>query len=334
VRVRVVGSGLCHSDLHLLKGDLLWDLPLVPGHEASGVIEQVGEMVTSVKVGDHVIACTSVFCGHCSQCLTGHPSRCTSPELRRGEGQEPRISGEAGEALVQFADIAGFAEEMLLHENAVVRIDPEFPLETVAIVGCAAVTGMGAVFNTAQVRPGSRVVVIGAGGIGLHAIQGAHIAGARQIIAVDLNPAKLPRAQAMGATDTIDASATDPVEAVQELTGGGADYTFEAIGLPRTAEQCVAMLAPGGTATIIGAMPEGSSISFGGRALLPDKRVLGCLMGSNRFRLDIPVYLEYYRQGRFDLDHMISRKIALEEIHEGYAALESSDIARSIITFD
>jgi S-(hydroxymethyl)glutathione dehydrogenase / alcohol dehydrogenase len=333
VRVRVVGSGLCHSDLHLLKGDLLRPLPVLPGHEASGVVEQVGEMVTYVKPGDHVIACTSAFCGHCADCLTGHPNLCSAPELRRGEGQEARISSDSGEPIEQFADIGGFAEEMLLHENALVKIDSELPLDTVAIIGCAAVTGMGAVFNTARVPPGARVVVIGAGGIGLHAIQGASIAGARQVIAVDLNPAKLERARSMGATDTVNASDSDPVEAVLELTRGGADYTFEAIGLPKTAVQCVEMLRAGGTATIIGVMPQGSSITIDGSALLMDKRLIGCIMGSNRFRVDIPLYLDYYRQGRLDLDHMISRRISLEEINEGYAALETSDIARSVITF-
>jgi S-(hydroxymethyl)glutathione dehydrogenase/alcohol dehydrogenase len=333
VRVRVVGSGLCHSDLHLLKGDLIYPVPLLPGHEASGVIEQVGELVTYVKPGDHVIACTSAFCGHCADCLTGHPNLCSAPELRRGEHDDSRIATPGGEQIVQFADIGGFAEEMLLHENAVVKIDKEFPLDTVAIIGCAAVTGMGAVFNTAKVHPGATVVVIGAGGIGLHAVQAAHIAGARQVIAVDLNPVKLERALTMGATHTVNAGETDPVEAVKELTKGGVDYSFEAIGLTKTAEQAIAMLRPNGSATIIGVMPEGSTIQLGGRVLMGDKRVLGCSMGSNRFRIDIPLYLEYYRQGRLDLDHMISNRITLDEINEGYAQLETSDMARSIIVF-
>jgi S-(hydroxymethyl)glutathione dehydrogenase/alcohol dehydrogenase len=280
-----------------------------------------------------VIACTSAFCGHCRDCLSGHPNLCSSAEVRRSDAEAPRITTPDGERIEQFADIGGFAEEMLLHENAVVKIDPELPLDTVAIIGCAAVTGMGAVFNTARVQPGSTVVVIGAGGIGLHAIQAAHLAGARQVIAVDLNPAKLERATSMGATHAVDASATDPVEAVRELTGGGADFTFEAIGLPKTAVQCVDMLRVNGTATIIGVMPDGSEITIGGRALSGDKRLQGCTMGSNRFRIDIPLYLEYYRQGRLDLDQMISRRITLDEINEGYAALESSDIARSVIAF-
>lgn len=334
VRVRVVGSGLCHTDRHVLTGDLTWELPLVGGHEVAGVVEDVGDLVSYVRAGDHVIACLSVFCGHCVECLSGRANLCVSSDTRRRAGDAPRVATSDGEAVTPFAEIGGFAEEILVHENALVKIDPEFPLDTVCIVGCATVTGMGAVFNTAQVRPGSSVVVVGVGGVGLHAVQAAYIAGARQVVAVDLSLGKLQRARSMGATDVVDARSTDAVEAVKELTGGGADFTFEAIGLTDTAEQAIQMLRPHGLATLIGVMPEGSTIRLDGRALRQERRVSSSLMGSTRFRLDIPLYLEYYRQGRLNLDEMISNRISLADVNEGYAEMESGDIARNVIVFN
>jgi S-(hydroxymethyl)glutathione dehydrogenase/alcohol dehydrogenase len=193
---------------------------------------------------------------------------------------------------------------------------------------------MGAVFNTAKVRAGESVAIIGAGGIGLHAVQAARIAGAGQVIIVDTNPGKLQRALDLGATDAVDASAGDPVEAVQELSGGGVDYAFECVGLVATAEQAYKMLGWNGTATIVGVLPAGSEISIPSAGLFQERRIQGCSMGSNRFRIDIPRYLSFYDRGLLDLDAMISRRITLDEINEGYHALKRGETARSVIVFD
>jgi len=203
--VRTVASGVCHSDLHFIEG--LWPFPppAVLGHEAAGIVEDVGDQVTYVKPGDHVIACLSVFCGHCEQCLTGHPNRCSNPETRRGRNDPPRLS-QNGNPVNQFINISSFAEKMLLHENAVVKIREDMPLEAAALIGCGVMTGVGAALNTAKVEPGSTVAVFGAGGVGLAALQGARIAGARQIIAVDVVESKLATARELGATHSVDAS--------------------------------------------------------------------------------------------------------------------------------
>ncbi|MBM9467973.1 Zn-dependent alcohol dehydrogenase [Nakamurella leprariae] len=334
VRVRIVGSGLCHSDLHVLKGALPYPVPTVLGHEVSGVVEQVGDQVRYVAPGDHVIACLSTFCGHCRECLSGKPHLCHNPETLRGEHEPPRISNAGGERISQFANISGFAEEILVHEHTLVKIDQRYDLGTVAILGCAAVTGMGAVFNTTQVEAGATVAVIGAGGIGLHAVQAARIAGAGKVIIVDTNPGKLDRARMLGATHAVDASSTDAVEAVREITGGGVDYSFECVGLVGTAEQAYDMLGWAGTATIVGVLPAGSKVSLSSLGLFQERRFQGCSMGSNRFRSDIPRYLDFYDRGLLDIEAMISKRITLDEINEGYAALERGETARSVIVFD
>jgi S-(hydroxymethyl)glutathione dehydrogenase/alcohol dehydrogenase len=195
-------------------------------------------------------------------------------------------------------------------------------------------TGLGAVFRTARIEPGSEVAVIGAGGIGLAAIQGARIAGARQIIAVDMVESKLATAKELGATHVVDASSGDPVKAVQDLTGGGADYTFEAIGNKRAAEQCFEALNQGGTATIIGMIPVGQKIELDGSAFLGEKRIQGSNMGSNRFRKDMPRYLDFYLQGRLKLDEMITRKGKLEDVNEAFRAMKAGEVARTVLTFD
>jgi S-(hydroxymethyl)glutathione dehydrogenase/alcohol dehydrogenase len=245
VLVRTVASGVCHSDLHFVEG--LWPFPppAVLGHEAAGVVEEVGEQVTYVQPGDHVIACLSVFCGHCDQCLTGHPNRCSNPETQRVPGEPSRLS-QNGEPINQFLHVSGYAEKMLLHENAIVKIREDMPLDRAALIGCGVMTGVGAALNTAKVEPGSTVAVFGAGGVGLAAIQGARIAGARMIIAVDVVEDKLATARELGATHIVDASSGDPVRSIREMTGGGVDYSFEAIGLKTTAEQAFTCLAAGG----------------------------------------------------------------------------------------
>jgi S-(hydroxymethyl)glutathione dehydrogenase/alcohol dehydrogenase len=336
VLVRVVGSGLCHSDLHFMEG--LWQtkLPAVMGHEGAGIVEAVGSEVGYVKPGDHVITCLSVFCGRCRWCLSGHLSLCDNPSaVGRGRGAPSRLSNAKGDGLAQFARLGAFAEMMLVHENAVVKIPDEMPLDRAALIGCGVTTGLGAVFRTAKVEPGSEVAVIGAGGIGLAAIQGARIAGASKVIAVDVTDAKLDVARQLGATHVVNASNGDPVEAVKELTGGGVDYSFEAIGLKQTAEQAWGMLRPRGTATIIGMVPFGTKIEIPGHEVFMQEKVLrGSMMGSNQFRLDMPRFIYLYLDGRLMLDEMVSHRIKLDQINDGYDMMRRRETTRTVITFD
>ncbi len=335
VLVRTVAAGVCHSDLHFVDGLFRLDGPAVLGHESAGVVEEVGDRVTYVKPGDHVIACLSVFCGHCDQCLSGHPHRCTNrEELQRGASDQPRLSQD-GKPVLQFADIGGYAEKMLLHENAVVKITKEIPLDRAALIGCGVTTGVGAALNTAKVEPGSTVAVFGAGGVGLAAIQGARIAGARRIIAVDVFENKLAMAKRLGATDTVDASSTDPVKTIKAMTGGGVDYSFEAIGLKTTAEQAFYCLGPGGTATVIGMIPAGQKVELEGRYFyLTERKIQGSTMGSNRFRIDMPRYIDFYLQGRLNLDDMVSRKARLDDVNEAFRAMKAGEVARTVLMFD
>jgi S-(hydroxymethyl)glutathione dehydrogenase / alcohol dehydrogenase len=334
VLVRTVATGVCHSDLHFVEG--LWPhpTPAVLGHEAAGIVERVGSEVTYLKAGDHVISCPSVFCGRCKQCNSGHPYRCTNRSaVRRAKGDKPRLSKD-GVMIRQFSDLSTYAEKMLLHENALVKIRDDMPLDRAALIGCGVTTGVGAALNTARVEPGSTVAVFGAGGIGLSAIQGARIAGAAMIIAVDMFEHKLATAKRMGATHTVDASSADPVEAIQKLTDGGVDYSFEAIGLKKAAEQCFDALAPGGIATVIGMIPVGQKVEIDGPKLLTERRIQGSLMGSNRFRIDMPRYIDFYLQGRLNLDDMISRRGRLEDVNEAFRAMKAGEVSRTVLMFE
>jgi len=214
------------------------------------------------------------------------------------------------------------------------KITEEIPLDRAALIGCGVMTGVGAVVHTAQVRPGQTVAVIGCGGIGLNVIQGARLAGAGRIIAVDRVPVKFELAEQFGATDTVDASADDPVKAVMEMTGGGVDHAFEAIGLKATAEAAYGMLKSGGTATVVGLLPFGAMIEIPGLSLLGERKLQGSLMGSNRFRVDMPRIVDLYLQGRLDLDNLISARISLDEVNEGFKAMQGGEVARSVIVFD
>ena len=332
VIVRTSYAGLCHSDLHFMEGLYPTPLPVILGHESAGIVEQVGEDVTYVKPGDHVVTCLSVFCGVCSQCVTGHPNICESTEVKMLPGQARRLSWK-GQPVNQFANLSSFAELMLVHENALVKIKDDLPLDRAAIVGCGVMTGVGAVFNAAKVEPGSMVAVIGCGGVGLSAVNGAALAGAERIIAIDTVASKLEIARAVGATDTINASNVDPVEAIKELTGGGVHYSFEALGLKRTAEQAFEMLRAGGTATIIGMVPYGVKIELHGWDFLRDRKIQGTSMGGNRFRVDMPRLLELWRQGRLKLDHLITGTIKFDQINEGFANLKSGAPVRQLIDF-
>ncbi|MFV0259704.1 MAG: Zn-dependent alcohol dehydrogenase [Acidimicrobiales bacterium] len=336
VVIRTVNAGLCHSDLHFMDGS--WDrlgLPAVMGHESAGEVLAVGEDVNYVKPGDHVITCLSIFCGQCEHCLTGHPNRCqNNAATSRAKGDPPRLSRD-GEPVAQFARLGGFAEEMLVHQNAVVKIREDMPLDRAALIGCGVTTGLGAVFKTARIEPGSTVCVVGAGGIGLSAIQGARIAGAGRVIAVDLSPAKLETAQVCGASDVINASEVDdPVAAVREMTGGGVDYAFEAIGRKETVEQVWSMSRMGGTSVVIGMMPFGQKIEITGyEVFMLEKTLKGSMMGSNAFRVDMPRYVDMYLDGRLRLDEMISHHLTLDQINDGYELMRTGASARAVIDF-
>src|SRR5229473_1510796 len=347
VLVRTVASGVCHSDLHFVDGYYTFPAPAVLGHEAAGIVEEVGKAVDYVKPGDHVIACLSVFCGYCDDCMAGHPNRCTNrAATQRRKGDKPRLSLK-GEPMRQFADLSTYAEKMLVHENALVKIGNDMPLDRAALIGCGVTTGVGAVLNTARIEPGSTVAVFGCGGVGLAAIQGARIAGARMIIAVDQFESKLAMAKRFGATHTIDASNTDAVEAIRKLASpdseaatdivssftasAGVDYAFEAVGVAKLAEQCFEVIKPGGTATIIGMIPQGQKVELDGPKFLTERKIQGTMMGGNRFRIDMPRYIDYYLQGRLNLDDMISKRMKLEEVNEAFRAMKAGEVARSVL---
>jgi S-(hydroxymethyl)glutathione dehydrogenase/alcohol dehydrogenase len=333
VLIRTAAAGVCHSDLHFIEGSYQTALPTVLGHESAGVVEAVGSEVRTVRPGDHVITCLNAYCGHCDYCLTGRLNLCPSDETSRGGDAQPRLR-QAERPMPQYLNLSSFAEQILTHEHAVVAIRKDMPLDRAAVIGCAVVTGVGAVTRTAGVRPGETVAVIGCGGVGLSAINGAYIAGARRIIAIDTQPAKEALARTFGATDFICAAEANPVKAVRELTGGGVEHALECIGLTKTAEQALAMVGRGGTATIVGMIPMGQNLQVPAISLLHERRLQGSFMGSNRFPVDMPRLVDLYMQGRLKLDELISRRIRLEEVNDAFAEMKTGALARSVIVFD
>jgi S-(hydroxymethyl)glutathione dehydrogenase/alcohol dehydrogenase len=340
VLIRTKAAGVCHSDLHFIEGSYSHPLPAVLGHESAGIVEAVGSEVRTVKVGDHVITCLNPYCGHCEVCLTGHMNLCISPETKRPKDAEPRLfkedlGGGANGKIAQFLNLSSFAEMMLVHEHACVAIRKDMPFDRAALIGCSVMTGVGAVMHTSNVRPGETVAVIGCGGVGLATINGAAIAGAGRIIAIDRFASKLELARQFGATDVIDASSVDDIaKAVVELTGGGVHHSFEAIGLKATAEASFKMLRRGGTANVIGMIPVGTKIELHGVDFLGERRIQGSYMGSNRFPVDMPRLVDFYMNGKLKLDELISRRIKLEDVNSAFDELKRGELARSVIVFD
>lgn len=331
VLVRTAAAGVCHSDVFALEGRFAFALPAVMGHESAGVVEAVGSDVTYVAPGDHVTTCLSVFCGACELCLSGRPYLCDKQATRRRPGAPPRLALD-GAPVHAFEELGSFAEALLVHEHAVVRIDDAMPLDVAALLGCGVTTGLGAVLHTARVPAGATVAVVGCGGVGLSAVQGARLAGAARIVAVDTRVSKLALARELGATDAVDATAADPAEQVRELTGGGVEWSFEAVGSAATAESAFAMLRPGGTCTVVGVL-AGSTLRLDGMTLNWDRRIQGSLMGSNRFRIDIPRYVDLYLQGRLRLDDLVSSRITLEDLVGSIGTLHGGEATKTVVTF-
>ncbi len=332
VLVRVTDSGICHSDRTVQLGSQDRPLPLILGHEASGVIERVGSQVRGLAPGDHVVGCTSAYCGECPWCLRGQPQHCSAKGQARADGSA-RLSRD-GSAVHAFVGLGGFADHMLVSERALVRIPAEMPLDKAALLGCAVMTGMGAVLHQARVQVGQSVAVIGCGGVGLNAVQAARLAGAARILAIDINPAKLERARIFGATDIIDASRQDSVEAALSLSGGGVDHALEVVGSGPTIEQAFRMTSVRGTTTVIGVPLPAATVTLPAYIFMAaEKRLQGSRLGSGNFKVDIPLYCDLYLRGRLLLDELISEVIDLSEVNQGLKALDGSDGARSVIHF-
>jgi S-(hydroxymethyl)glutathione dehydrogenase/alcohol dehydrogenase len=330
VLIKTAASGVCHSDLHFMEGSYPTQVPIVLGHESAGIVEKVGDAVTKVKPGDRVVVAFVTSCGFCDNCVQGKPYICNDSE-KLNRNDRLKLNGQP---MRQFAAMSAFAEYQLVNENACVAVPDSVPLEVAALVGCSVMTGVGAVTNTAKIPVGATVAVIGTGGVGLNVIQGAVLAGASRIIAVDLLENKLAAAKQFGATDVVDASKGDPVGQVMAMTGGGVDFAFEAIGLSKTAEQCFGMIKRGGRAVVVGMIPVTQQVSVPGVGFLMEKGIIGSFYGSTRQTHDMPWLMELYRQKRLKIDELISRRYKLDQINEAYAALKNGEVNRSVITFN
>lgn len=338
VRIRIRACGLCHSDLHMLDGSLPTALPTVPGHEIAGTVTEVGSAVTDLAVGAPVVACLSMFCGGCGECRAGRSWLCVRRnDLGRLERDRPRLRRPNGDEVGQVAGLGGLAEATILHRNAVVEVPDGIPFDRAALLGCAVVTGVGSAVRAARVRPGETVAVIGVGGVGLNVVQGARLAGARRIIAVDVHPHKLDLAQAFGATDVVRTRSTDDadaVAAVQELVGG-VDHAFDVVGRSATTVQAVQMVRPGRTAWVVGIPPLGETLDVPGLPLVTQAKGLqGVLMGSNRFTEDIPMLAELYAQGRLELDGLVSTRLPLDRVGDGFDLMKNGGAARAVVCFE
>ena len=335
VLIRTAACGVCRSDLHFVDGAYPHAMPCIPGHEAAGIVEAIGSEVRTVKIGDAVVTCLSAYCGQCEYCVTGRMSLCLGGDTRRQKGQPSRLTLESdGSPVAQMLNLSAYAEMMLVHEHACVRIDPDMPLDRAAILGCAVVTGAGAVFHAADITPGDSVCVVGCGGVGLAAVNAAKIAGAGRIIACDPVAEKRALAIKLGATDVIDASAADAGEQIVEMTKGGVDHAIEAVGRPASGALAVGTLKRGATATILGMMPLDHSVSLSAMDLLSGKKLQGALMGGNRFPVDIPRLVDFYLRGLLDLDTIIAKRVPLSAINQAFDDLRTGDSVRTVVVFN
>jgi len=333
VKVHLAAAAICHSDLHALSGEGSAHVPFVAGHEAAGVVEKLGEEVTLTKAGDRVVVCLMRSCGRCFYCTMGFPHLC---EGDFALNRESRLRNRRGEVVHQGLRTAAFAEYCIVDQSQVVRIPEDMPLDRASLLACGVITGVGAVINTAQVEPGSGVVVIGTGGVGLNAVQGALLAGAHPIIAMDLLDNKLEAALGFGATHVINAGDQKAAQGrVKELTAGrGADYVFVTVGSAAAVNQALGLTRKRGSVILVGMPAPGATASFQINALVRgEQRIMGSFMGSTRLSLSIPRLIELYQHGRLKLDELITGRYPLERINEAIEAVEKGQALRNIIVF-
>ncbi|ONH21811.1 Zn-dependent alcohol dehydrogenase [Pseudofrankia asymbiotica] len=331
VLVSIAAAGLCHSDLSVVNGTIPYPVPVVLGHEGAGVVEAVGALVGNVRPGDHVVLSTLGNCGACEHCDTGRPTMCRSTF-----GLRPQPFTWRGEPAYNFANISCFAERVVVKANQCVPIPADVPLTSAALVGCGVVTGVGAVLRRAKVEPGSTVAVLGVGGIGLNVIQGARVAGAARIVAVDVNPAKEQAARLFGATDFVNPAGQDTAAAakaaVEDSAPLGYDYVFECVGHPALIQAAIGSLGWGGTAVLLGVAPADTQSTFSPFDLYLDKSILGCRYGSSQPQRDIRQYVDLYRGGRLLLDELVTRTYPVADFHRAIEDLEHGDLARGVLT--
>ncbi len=337
VRVRMAAAGVCHSDWHLVSGDTRHPLPVVAGHEGAGIVEKIGKGVSGFKPGDHVILNWAPNCGGCFYCRHHRPNLCSTYLEPIWAGTlldgTPRLS-KKGRPIFHYCGLACFAEHAVVPQECCVKIKKKIPLTVAALIGCAVTTGVGAVLNTAKVPPGSSVMIFGAGGVGLSMVMGAKLAGATRIVVVDRARAKMELSKTFGATHALPAG-KEIIERVRALTGGrGADYVFDATGIPAVQEQCLDAARPGGTVVLAGLAPMGSATNFPGAILTrQEKTVKGTYYGSADPARDFPIYADLYLRGKLPLDKLISRTWPLKKINEAFAEMLTGNVARGVIVF-
>lgn len=338
VLVRLAASGVCHSDYHVVVGEWRTTMPIVLGHEGAGVVAAVGPGVDRLAVGDPVVLAWMPGCGDCAQCAGGRPQLCVRSSQTVDANTMPdgttRLR-QGDEIVYSYLGVGSFGEYAVVAENAAIPVRAGLPLDRAAMIGCAVATGFGAAVKTVEIPVGASVAVLGCGGVGLSTLQGAAARSADPIIALDVHPDKLEVARRFGATHAIDARRCDVGAAVGELTAGlGVDYAFEAIGLKATIEQAVELLAPGGTAVIVGMTPDGVAAEFDPTALASrERRIVGCNYGSCNPRVDFPRLLTLYERGRIDLDAMITRRIALDDVNAALATIADGTGIRSVVVY-
>ncbi len=331
VRIRTAATGICHSDrFGQVGGNPALAMPAILGHEAAGEVIEVGSAVTSVRPGDHVVVAPAGSCGMCRWCSQGLPQHCDNLGRVREDGSPRLLLDDM--PVTQYVGIGSFAEEMLVQESSVAVVPQTMPFDRAALLGCAVITGLGAVRHTAGVRFGDTVAVIGCGGVGLSAVQGALLSGASRVVAIDRMVEKLRLARHLGATDVVDASVDDPVQAVLELTGG-VDHALEVVGRPETIAQAFAMLGTRGTTTVVGLPHAGDTTTLPAGAFLAEKRVQGSRLGGTRLRVDVPLYAAMYAAGRLDLDILQGRTIGLDGVADALEDIDTSAAARTVVTF-
>lgn len=326
VLVRVVAAGLCHSDLAVIDGTIPFPAPVVLGHEGAGVVEAVGPGVTHVAPGDHVALSTLANCGACADCDRGRPTMCRKAI---GMPKQPFSRSGTGQPLYQFASNSSFAERTVVKAVQAVKIPEDIPLTSAALMGCGVLTGVGAVLNRAKVDRGETVVVIGTGGIGLNVLQGARIAGALTIVAVDTNPAKEETARRFGATHFLNST-----ESVRDILPTGADHVFECVGHVGLVRQAIDLLDRHGQAILLGMTAPTAEATFPPAAMFLDKSILGCRYGSSRPQKDIALYADLYREGRLLLDELVTATYPVEEFARATEDAEQGKVARGVLTFE